>query len=436
MSDAAHDRGTGAQPTGAELAGAKILLVGINYAPEVTGIAPYTTAVSRHFVERGADVTVITGVPHYPEWRVPAGYGRLSSVEWLDGVRVIRVRHYVPRRQDVLRRGLFEASWLAGALVQAMRYPPDVVLAVSPPLAALPLARAVARRRSVPWGAVVQDLMGNAAARSGIEGGGRVAGRVAGFEGAQLAAADLVGVIGEGFGDSVVRMGVDRAKVRLLPNWTHVERVEVGRDEARRRLGWTDGGTVVVHTGNMGAKQGLENVVDAAALADERGSAVNFVLVGDGSQRGELERRARGLRRLRFVPPVSPEDYPYVLAAADLLLVNERPGMVEMSLPSKLTSYLAAGRPVVAAVPDDGWTAQLLRDTGAAEVVAPGRPAALLDVVLDLGADPVRRRGMSAAASSFAALRYGQDSALAKYCAFVGEMLMSRHAGEIVAGRT
>src|SRR4051794_24461204 len=107
----------------------KMLVTGLYYAPETTGSAPYTTAMCRHFADQGHDVTVVTGVPHYPQWKAASGYRRPYALETIDGVRVVRLRHYVPKSQSALTRGLYEASWLAPSLPQVLRESYDVVLA-------------------------------------------------------------------------------------------------------------------------------------------------------------------------------------------------------------------------------------------------------------------------------------------------------------------
>jgi glycosyltransferase involved in cell wall biosynthesis len=144
---------------------------------------------------------------------------------------------------------------------------------------------------------------------------------------------------------------------------------------------------LAVHTGNMGVKQGLENLVDAARVADERRSPVHFVLVGNGGERRKLMERARGITRLSFIDPLDEGDYRFALCAADVLLVNEKPGVSAMAVPSKLTSYFDAGRPVVAATDPDGITASEINASGAGTVVPAGDPHALVDAVLEIVAD-------------------------------------------------
>jgi colanic acid biosynthesis glycosyl transferase WcaI len=120
------------------------------------------------------------------------------------------------------------------------------------------------------------------------------------------------------------------------------------------------------------------------------------------------------------VDPLPDSHYPLALAAADVLVVNERPSVGDMSLPSKLTSYLAAGRPVLAAVSPDGATArELARTGGAALVVPPGEPAALAAAVRELRDDPERRSRMAAAASLYARRELGREAAMRRLDAVV-----------------
>ena len=137
----------------------------------------------------------------------------------------------------------------------------------------------------------------------------------------------------------------------------------------------------------MGAKQGLENVVEAARLAGECDANVQFMLIGDGGERRALEDAARGVSHISFVDPLNDDDYRLALAAADVLIVNEKPGVANMAVPSKLTSYFAAARPVVAATDAGGITASEIDSAGAGRVVAAGDPRALLEAIQNLGSD-------------------------------------------------
>ncbi|MFN8556286.1 MAG: glycosyltransferase [Dehalococcoidia bacterium] len=169
----------------------------------------------------------------------------------------------------------------------------------------------------------------------------------------------------------------------------------------------------------MGFKQGLENVVAAARLAAGQPNPPLFVLMGDGNQRADLQALAADLPNVRFLPPQPDGDFPDVLAAADVLLVNQRPSVVDMSLPGKLTSYFVAGRPVVAAVAPHSETAAEITAAGAGLVVDAGDPDALLAAIRVLEANPGRASALGAFGPPYAEAHLSADGALATLERFV-----------------
>jgi colanic acid biosynthesis glycosyl transferase WcaI len=392
----------------------RLLISGISYAPEETGIAPYTTGLAEHLVDRGHQVTVVTGVPSYPQWRVYPEYRKvLRARELRGGVEVRRVRNYVPRRQSTLQRGLYEISFLVGGLTMLTMPKPDAVLGVVPSLSGGVLARAAAHRLGCPYGLIFQDLTGPAASQSGV-GGGRAAGPISVAEAWIARGAAALGIIAEGFRPYLESLGVEPESIHRVRNWLHVEEPTVDRATIRRRLNLPVGAVICLHAGNMGSKQGLTNVIECARLAADTEPNLLFVLMGDGSQRQQLVSLAQSyrLRNLRFLPIQPAELFPSVLAAADMLLVNQRASVTNMSLPGKLTSYFAAGRPVVAAVADDSETARELQDTETGVLVPPDQPGLLLEAVRKLVADSDHQKRLSAAGRRYARTALSAEDAL------------------------
>ena len=234
----------------------------------------------------------------------------------------------------------------------------------------------------------VQDIYTLGLAEIG-EGSGLVQRITRWVESRTFRAADRVVVIHERFKEFLTReLDVPADQVVVIRNWTHLPPSEpINSAEAKERLSWPTGVTLAVHTGNMGAKQGLGNIVEAARLAGTLGAKVQFLLIGEGGERAALEEQARGVTNVTFIDPLDDDDYLLALAAADVLLVNEKPGVASMALPSKLTSYFSAGRPVVAATDAGGITASEVTRAQAGIVVPADEPEALLRAVLDLGND-------------------------------------------------
>jgi glycosyltransferase involved in cell wall biosynthesis len=182
----------------------------------------------------------------------------------------------------------------------------------------------------------------------------------------------------------------------------------------RKQLGWRDDVTVLLHAGNMGVKQDLGNVVKASRLADQRGEPLLFVLMGNGSERHELE--AMGANRcLQIIDPLSSESFPAALCAADALLVNERAGVTEMAVPSKLTSYFASGRPVVAATDAGSVTADEIELSGAGIRVDAEQPDLLLAAALELRKNPQRSARLGANGRAFRDAHLVADASLSAF---------------------
>jgi glycosyltransferase involved in cell wall biosynthesis len=165
----------------------------------------------------------------------------------------------------------------------------------------------------------------------------------------------------------------------------------------------------------MGYKQGLSNIVECARLAARTEPGLLFVLVGDGSQRASLVNLSQryGLRNIRFLPIQAAELFSSILSSADLLLVNQRATVTNMSLPGKLTSYFASARPIVAAVAAESETAAELSATGAGVLVPPDDPEALLETIRKLVLDAVHQEFLGAAGREYAETTLSAGPALA-----------------------
>lgn len=395
----------------------KVLILGLNYAPEPTGNAPYTTNLAESLAQRGFQVRVLTAHPHYPSWRVYPGHGGWRREERVSGVHLTRLGHYVPRSPSSIRRLLSELSF--GIRLLFSRWGrPDVVLLVSPALISSSIALLRLRLSpSAPPAAIwVQDLYSLGITETGA-GGAAVAKVMTWIESRTLRSTNRVIAIHDRFRRYMNgQLGVPNDQIEVIRNWTHLrESAPTDRVEWRTRFGWAESETIVLHAGNQGAKQGLENVVAAARYAEDKDLPIRFVLLGDGNQREKLEALGSGLSRLQFVDPLPGEDYQHAMAASDVLLVNERPGVAEMAVPSKLTSYFSTGLPVIAASDEGSVTAGEIEASGGGLRVNAGDPVALVEGVLALAADPVSAQELGTAGCHYRDVVLGQEAAVDKF---------------------
>ncbi|PWC07751.1 glycosyltransferase WbuB [Mycetocola zhujimingii] len=399
----------------------RVTIVGLNYSPEPTGIAPYTTGLAEGLVAQGHDVRAISSFPHYPQWQVAAGYRGSALEEVVNGVSLLRVRHYVPRTPTSGKRLLMEMHFGLRALFAPWKSP-DVVVLVSPALFATRLLLLRARISRIPACVWVQDIYSLGVAETGS--GDRAARLVGLVERSALKQASRTVVIHDRFKRYLTSEALLPAdSIDVVRNWSHIDDSAVQRDEAmRRRLGWGPEDIIVLHAGNMGAKQGLHNVVRASHLAEELDSRVRFVLLGDGNARQQLESGPQSTH-LQFLDPLPDGQFEVAIASADILLVNERPGLTEMSVPSKLTSYFATGLPVIGAVDEGSITAEELRAGHAGPIVDPNRPIDLLHAAEALADDPERAAEYGASARAYRREMLSAGAALTKFVSVLDDVL-------------
>jgi glycosyltransferase involved in cell wall biosynthesis len=405
----------------------RVLLVTTNYWPEPTGIAVYTTDLAELLQKVGFDVSVLTSLPHYPWWKIPSEYAHLTEgAAQHESVEVIRAKHLIPPKMNALVRIRFESSlwWnLRRVSKRLIGSDFDAVVACIPTVAAGVVGKRIAKKLGVPFGLIVQDLSGAGAKQSGLKGGSLISKIALAVEGSVLKAADAMVVVSPAMRDVVLGLGVASTKVSRITNYAARNIESVNRDYARGSFGWASDDFVVIHTGNMGAKQGLENVVEAAMVLGTD-VKVKIYLVGHGNQEANLKRLCEGIENISVIAAVADDQYSALLAAADLLLVNERSTQMEMSLPSKLTSYLYSERPVIAAVPRGGATWKFL--DGIAEIVEAGNPKALAKKILELKADPKRCAELADKGRLFAAKNLSPEVGRAKYLDWVGKLIVPK----------
>jgi glycosyltransferase involved in cell wall biosynthesis len=292
-----------------------------------------------------------------------------------------------------------------------------------PTVAAGIVGKKISKRLDVPFGLIVQDLSGAGAKQSGLRGGALISKIAHAVEGRALHAADSLVVVSPAMKDVVIGLGIKSKRISQILNYSARTIGIEDKSNARRKFGWASEDFVVIHTGNMGAKQDLENVVRAAdALTGE--TKIKIYLVGHGNQENNLKALCEGKSNIAVMPSVSDQEYSSLLSAADLLLVNERSTQMEMSLPSKLTSYLYSERPVLAAVPRGGATWKFL--DGVAELIEAADPKALAKKIEELSHNQIRLKELAKLGSEFAKKHLDPEVGRAKYRQWVEDLIQNK----------
>ena len=397
----------------------RILMLGINYWPEETGIAVFNTGRCEYLAAQGHEVTMVTGFPYYPRWRVAPEYrGRLFARERRNGVDIRRSYLYVPRRVTTLRRIVHEASFIAFSTARAVAgRRPDLLVTVSPPLGLAVSSVLLRRRWGIPYVFHVPDLQPDAAVDLGMLPSGRAVRLLYAVERMAYRHAALVSTLTRAMERRIVAKGVPPARVTLFPDWADPALFALpmtgGGAAARGQLGLGER-FVVLHAGNMGVKQGLDVVLDAAARTRNREDIV-YLLVGDGAARPGLEARAAAARlpNLRFLPLQPDAIFRDLLAAADLTLVTQQAVVADIVFPSKVLTLLAAAKPVVASLNVSSEVARVVMEAKAGLVTPAEDGGALAEAVRVLREDPVRRRRMAEGGRAYARAHWDRAQTLA-----------------------
>jgi glycosyltransferase involved in cell wall biosynthesis len=369
-----------------------ILVIGVDHVADRPGMAPHTAGLAEHLAGSSASVTVLTGHPG-------AFSGRAAS-----RVQVLRVRRPTVTRGGTLRRAGDELAVLTTALSTPLPHPPDLVIAVTPGLGGAAAAARIAGRHQAPLILVVHDLL--SAGPGGRCRGMRVAEAT---ERRLLERAAQVVLVNQDLEPVLRALDVPLERLHLLPPWTPVHE-DLDRGAARRALGWPARRFTVLHPVATGPRQDLATVLEAARYLPDQ---VDLVLTADGARRATVVRQAAGEPRVRVAGRLDGERRRTAIAAADLLLLAERPDPAGHCLPEQLVGSLGAGRPVLAAVPESNATAaELDRTGGAGLIIRPGDPQLLAAAVRALQQDEGLRRAMGQAGRSYAALRLDPVAAM------------------------
>lgn len=408
-----------------------VVIIGAHYWPDETGIAPYTTTLAEWLQSRDIPVTVLTTFSHYPayEWSENLSW-TVFRQEVRNGVVIRRFRVPLPRGRSALRRIIYDSSFIASSLLVALGVRgPRLVIAISPPIQIGLAGKALARLHHIPLVLLVKDLHVDLSLGVNMLSAGVVYRLGRRLERFVYRRADKVVVLNDAFRLRVLTDGVTPERVAMIPDWAHADLISPRPPEPRYRemLGAPNGVFLVVHTGNMGAKQDLDTVISAGLLLGAS-SRYRFALVGDGSERPRLERliSQTGASNVAIVG-IQPEGaYPSLLAASEVCILSQRANVKDSVVPSKLLSYMAAGRPIIAAAAATSAAAQLIRDAGCGLVIEPEDPKAMASAVIALCNDPALRVRLGAAGRSYVTVNFDRAKVLERWWELICDIALAR----------
>ncbi len=398
----------------------RILIYSYNYYPEPIGIAPLMTELAEGLVKRGHQVRVVTAMPNYPERQIYEEYrGKWFLNEYKNGVQIQRSYVWIRPQPTLLDRVLLDASFVVTSFFPALiGWRPDVILSTSPSLPVCVPAALLGWLRACPVVLNLQDILPEAAIHVGLLKNKWLIKVFTALEKFAYHTATKISVIADGFVENLLNKGVASDKIEQIPNWVDVNFIRPLPKENNpfRTAHNLNGKFVLLYSGNIALTQGLETVIQAAAMLRHIPD-IAFVIVGEskGLQRLQQDCLNCGADNVLLLPFQPREHLPQMLAAADVGLVVQKKNVISFNMPSKIQVLLASGRALIGSVPENGTAARAIRQSGGGCVVTPENSPALATAILDLYQHPEKVKTLGYNSRQFAVEQYAFEQALTNY---------------------
>ncbi len=396
----------------------KILLYSMNFTPELAGIGKYSGEMAQWLHAHGHDVRVIAAPPFFPQWSVFDGYSawRYRKSEW-NGITVWRAPTWVPKTPRTLARMAHLFSFMLSSiplLCAQVRWRPDVVFVVEPPLFCAPSVLFFSKMLGIKSWLHIQDYEVDAAFGLGLLSGQRVQRFARSAEQWLLGKFSRVSTISTAMVEKARGKGVADSRVVLFPNWVDVKSIHPtpannSPDGYRAAMGIPNDAVVVLYAGSLGSKQGIELLAEAARLL-VCSHNIHFVFCGNGPSREPLKDACVRLANVHFLDLQPAERLNELLGMADIHVLPQRADAADLVMPSKLGGMLASGRAVIVTAHAGTELSNVV--SGRGMVVAPGDAAALADAIEQLAMSRQTREEMGAAGRRFAESALDQDAIL------------------------
>lgn len=404
----------------------QVLLYGLNYDPELTGIGKYSGEMARWLAGRGHHVQVVTAPPYYPEWRIHEGFSgaRYASDPSVSqpGLSVLRCPLWVPAKVTgktrVLHLMSFALSSGPALLWMAIKRRPAVIMLVVPTLVCAPAAILVGKLLRIPIWLHVQDFEIDAMHAMGLGGkSGRLRKLALGIESWLMKRFDRASSISPKMLERLAAKGVDPDRIVEFPNWVDVSAIHPlqttrAHNPMRLRLALPEDAVIVLYAGNFGQKQGIEIVLDAARALQSHPN-IRFMMVGAGAAEPSLKAYSAGLTNVQWLPLQPLELLNELLNMADIHVLPQRADAADLVMPSKLTGMLASGRPVIGTAKITTQLGQVLDECGIR--VEPGCAEALTNAITQLASRPDEQSRLGELGRQYALAHLSHDAVLSGF---------------------
>ncbi len=377
--------------------------------------------LGRHLVERGHDFAIVASNLSYLTGQSVGESEGIVTEQRLDGVRVLRTYTYPALHRSFVWRVVSFLSFMVTSVYAGLKAGPvDVVMGTSPPIFQAASACLVAALRRRPFLLEIRDLWPEFAIDMGVLTNPTLIRLSRRLEKFLYRRATHILVNSPAYRDYLIQRGVRRSKISFISNGVDPAMFDPDArgEKLREKWGATDK-FVVTYAGAMGMANDLSSVLGAAHLLRDE-PEIQFVMVGDGKERGNLEAEAEklGLPNLKFVGSHPKSEMTEVLAASDACLATLKDiPMFTTTYPNKVFDYMAAARPTILGI--DGVIREVIEAAQGGVFVPPGNAGALADAVRELSRDRQRARQMGASAREYVVQHFNRQEQAQQFIALV-----------------
>jgi colanic acid biosynthesis glycosyl transferase WcaI len=398
----------------------RIFIITQWFPPEHAPIGQMMLELAAGLVKRGHKVTVFTGFPNHPSGKVFSGYYRqLVQKEWINGVDIRRVFLFTSPKRTFFRRILTSLTFIFMAFWTALLHGRcDVIISVLQPLTVgifVPVLAKIKRARLV---FNLQDIHPDALIELGIIQNNTLISFLHLIEMFAYRRADKIAVICDSFKEHIISKGISADKVEVIENWVNPDEIKPCNrlNRFREKYGIASDDNVTLFSGTVGYISGAEIIIETAyKLRNEAGMV--FLIVGDGPVLHKLknECKKRNLQNVRYMPFQKREALNDIQATADISLVTMHSDKGKFSVPSKVLTYMAAARPIIASVDLDSPTAEQIAKADCGIVIPAGDADALANAIMTLRNSENLRSRFGRNGREYIEKYLNADSAVEKY---------------------
>jgi len=398
----------------------KITIIGINYSPEDTAIGLYTTQLAEYLHQNKVEVTVVTGFPYYPAWRINKEYKQKKTFlqEDINGIKIFRYKQYVPKNPNFTKRILHLFDFSIGTFINILKVKnTDVVLCIVPFIGTVFLGKILSKIKGAKLWVHIQDFEFDAVSDSNIIENKTNDGIFFKFlfwiEKKLLKSADFLSTISSSMISKLNQKLKNKINnKKLLPNWVDANFIKP--DDYKEHKYLKSSKFKILYSGNIGEKQDWEFFIEfVKLLAPEQD--IEIIVVGNGSKRIWLEEKLLDLDNIYFYSPVKYSQLSNLLCSADLHILFQKDEVIDTVMPSKILAMMSSQKPSIITGNLKSEVASIIKESKGGKYFETQSINNILDFVLELKDNVILQKEYGKNAREYVIQNYSKNKILNQF---------------------